>query len=222
MTYEELGKALAEARIARGFTLHDVERDTRISTQYLKALEEGALDVLPAPVYARAFMRTYAQYLGLNAPAFVQHLPGARPEPDLPELPDMARQTTVPLLSAGWLISALVVVMLVVMGLLLFWDRGDGTETVTNGGQEIGLGGSDALPGDDQPLPPLVVEPGIVPDLQGHNVLVAINALVEADLPYLIVEIENTEIPASIVYRQSPSPGTEVEQDTVITLLVGR
>ncbi len=222
MTYEELGKALAEARIAHGFTLHEVERDTRISSKYLKALEEGDLDVLPAPVYARAFMRTYAQYLGLNAPAFVRHLPGARPEPELPPLPDVARQATAPLLSAGWLISALMVVMLLVVGLLLFWDRGDGTETVTNGGQETGLGGSDTLPGVDQPLPPLVVEPGIVPDLEGHDVVVVINALVEAELPYLIVEIENEEIPPSIVYRQSPSPGTEVDQDTVITLLVGR
>ena len=50
MSTEELGKALTEARIARGLTLHDVERDTRISGKYLQALEEGELDALPAPV----------------------------------------------------------------------------------------------------------------------------------------------------------------------------
>jgi hypothetical protein len=61
MTTEELGKALAEARTARGLSLLDVERDTRISSKYLKALEEARLELLPAPVYARAFMRTYVR-----------------------------------------------------------------------------------------------------------------------------------------------------------------
>lgn len=222
MTYEELGKALAEARIARGLSLHDVERDTRISGKYLKALEEGKLQVLPAPVYARAFMRTYAQYLGLNAPAFVQHLPGAKPEPDLPPLPEVGRQATASRLSAGWLVSGGVVVLLLVLGLLLFWDRGGDDSTVTNDVQQTGLGGPDVVSPIDQPLPPPVVEPGIVPDLEGRDVVVVISALVEAELPYLIIEVESEDLPPGFVFRQSPSPGSELKQDTVIALLVGR
>lgn len=62
----ELGDWLAEAREARGLTLEDAERDTRISRRYLHALEAGDLDVIPAPVYARGFLRSYAQYLGLD------------------------------------------------------------------------------------------------------------------------------------------------------------
>ncbi len=77
MTPKELGTLLTEARIARGLSLLDVERDTRISRKYLQALEGGNLGVLPAPVYARAFTRTYDQYLGLDAPSLVQTLPGA-------------------------------------------------------------------------------------------------------------------------------------------------
>ncbi len=222
MTYEELGKALAEARIARGLSLHDVERDTRISGKYLKALEEGKLQVLPAPVYARAFMRTYAQYLGLNAPAFVQHLPGAKPEPDLPPLPEVGRHATASRLSAGWLVSGAVVLLLLVLGLLLFWDRGGGDSAVTNDVQQTGLGGPDVVSPIDQPLPPLVVEPGIVPDLEGRDVVVVISALVEAELPYLIIEVESEELPPGFVFSQSPSPGSTLQQDTVITLLVGR
>lgn len=62
----ELGEWLASAREARGLTLEDAERDTRISRRYLQALESGDLDVIPAPVYARGFLRSYSQYLGLD------------------------------------------------------------------------------------------------------------------------------------------------------------
>jgi len=221
-SYQELGKALAQARIARGLTLHDVERDTRISGRYLKALEEGDLEALPAPVYARAFMRTYAQYLGLNAPAFVQHLPGAKPEPELPPLPKVGREATGPRASASWLVSGGVVVLLLVLGLLFFWDRGGEGEPTTDEGQQVGLGGPEIEPPGGQPPAAPVLQPGIVPDLEGQDVLVAINALVQAELPYLIIEVKNEDVPAGTVFSQSPSPGSALQQDTVITLLVSR
>lgn len=62
----ELGTTLARAREARGLTLEDAERDTRISRRYLQALEAEQFDVIPAPVYARGFLRSYSQYLGLD------------------------------------------------------------------------------------------------------------------------------------------------------------
>lgn len=62
----ELGSLLARAREARGLTLEDAERDTRISRRYLQALEAEQFEVIPAPVYARGFLRSYSQYLGLD------------------------------------------------------------------------------------------------------------------------------------------------------------
>ncbi len=62
----ELGSWLIRAREARGLTLEDAERDTRISRRYLQALEAEQFDVIPAPVYARGFHRSYSQYLGLD------------------------------------------------------------------------------------------------------------------------------------------------------------
>jgi len=62
----ELGPWLVRAREARGLTLEDAERDTRISRRYLQALESEEFDVIPAPVYARGFLRSYSQYLGLD------------------------------------------------------------------------------------------------------------------------------------------------------------
>lgn len=62
----ELGSLLSRAREARGLTLEDAERDTRISRRYLQALETEQFEVIPAPVYARGFLRSYSQYLGLD------------------------------------------------------------------------------------------------------------------------------------------------------------
>ncbi|MBI5947677.1 MAG: helix-turn-helix domain-containing protein [Chloroflexi bacterium] len=62
----ELGTWLVRAREARGLTLEDAERDTRISRRYLQALEAEHFEVIPAPVYARGFLRSYSQYLGLD------------------------------------------------------------------------------------------------------------------------------------------------------------
>jgi len=62
----ELGSLLVRAREAKGLTLEDAERDTRISRRYLQALETEQFDIIPAPVYARGFLRSYSQYLGLD------------------------------------------------------------------------------------------------------------------------------------------------------------
>jgi hypothetical protein len=47
--------------------LHRVERDTKIRSKYLAALEDGEFTELPGDVYARGFLRNYATYLGLDA-----------------------------------------------------------------------------------------------------------------------------------------------------------
>lgn len=67
----QLGSSLREARERGDLELSRVERDTRIRAKYLTALEEERFDRLPAPVYARAFLRSYAAYLGLDAQRFV-------------------------------------------------------------------------------------------------------------------------------------------------------
>lgn len=226
MTHEELGRALAEARTGRGLSLHDVERDTRISTKYLKALEGGRLEELPAPVYARAFTRTYAQYLGLNATAFVQRLPGARPEPELPPLPEVGREATANPVSASWIVAGVVVVLLFATGLVLFWNRGgeSGEERVIVPPAEetVGQGAEAPQPPVDEPPPTVVVEPGVVPDVVNEHVLVAVLALQNAGLPFVVIEVDNGEVQPEIVFDQSPSPQTNADGSTVVTLMVSR
>jgi transcriptional regulator with XRE-family HTH domain len=225
MSTQELGKALTQARTARGLTLTDVERDTRISSKYIQALEEGQLETLPAPVYARAFMRTYAQYLGLNARDFVQRLPGARPEPELPPLPDVTREAGGPLISSSWVVAGVIVALLLGVGIVLFWHRGGGgNESVRSQptvAQPVGQGAeqpTETLGGSQ----PIVAQPGVVPDLRNQNVLAAIHALDQAGLKYFVIEVKSGAAQKELVLQQSPSPGTPLSPGGVVTLVVGR
>ncbi|MDO7787464.1 helix-turn-helix domain-containing protein [Desulforamulus aquiferis] len=61
-----IGEALRSARIAKGYSFEHLEEATKIRAKYLEALENEKYDVLPGPIYAKAFLRTYAKYLGLN------------------------------------------------------------------------------------------------------------------------------------------------------------
>ena len=61
-----VGSALRRAREIRGITLDEAARDTKLRAEQLLALEAESFDELGDPVYARAMLRTYAQYLGLR------------------------------------------------------------------------------------------------------------------------------------------------------------
>ena len=45
----------------------EVEQATKIRAKYLRALENEEWDLLPGPVYVKSFVRTYADYLGLDS-----------------------------------------------------------------------------------------------------------------------------------------------------------
>jgi cytoskeleton protein RodZ len=62
-----IGATLREARHRRNLDISQCEEATRIRARYLQALEEGHLDLIPAPVYVRSFLRTYAEFLGVDA-----------------------------------------------------------------------------------------------------------------------------------------------------------
>lgn len=81
-----VGAALRRARAIRGTTLDEAARDTKLRPEQLQALEDEDFDVLGGEVYVRATLRTYAEYLGLNAEkvsaAYARH--AEDPEPPVP------------------------------------------------------------------------------------------------------------------------------------------
>jgi cytoskeletal protein RodZ len=61
-----IGPTLRKARTEKGIELSEVERVTKIRQRFLSAMEADRWEELPAPVYARSFLSTYARYLGLE------------------------------------------------------------------------------------------------------------------------------------------------------------
>jgi cytoskeletal protein RodZ len=61
-----IGAVLAERRGERGLTIEQVASATRIRADHLRALESNEPERLPAPVYAKGYLRTYALFLGLD------------------------------------------------------------------------------------------------------------------------------------------------------------
>ncbi|MDH3229206.1 MAG: DUF4115 domain-containing protein [Alphaproteobacteria bacterium] len=66
-----VGDELRMRRESMGKSIADVVDAVRIQSRYLEALEDGRLDDLPGTVYALGFVRTYADYLGLDSPEIV-------------------------------------------------------------------------------------------------------------------------------------------------------
>ena len=67
----EIGNSLREARLRQGLDFPRVEGDTKIRGKYLQALEAERFEVLPAETYVKGFLRTYAEYLGLDGQLYV-------------------------------------------------------------------------------------------------------------------------------------------------------
>jgi hypothetical protein len=69
-----IGETLRAARKRAGLDIATMEERTHIRTRYLRALEDEAWHDLPSETYARAFLRTYAEELGLDAEALSDEL----------------------------------------------------------------------------------------------------------------------------------------------------
>lgn len=60
-----VGSILREARNAKGLSLSDVEKATKIRHRFLEALERDSFASLPSSSYTKGFVRNYAEYLGI-------------------------------------------------------------------------------------------------------------------------------------------------------------
>ncbi len=82
----EIGGSLREARLKRGLTPADVQKAIRIRDRYLQALEEERWELLPGDAYVKGFLRTYADYLGLDGSLYVDEYNARYAHEDEPQL----------------------------------------------------------------------------------------------------------------------------------------
>ncbi|HWA30216.1 MAG TPA: helix-turn-helix domain-containing protein [Rhizomicrobium sp.] len=116
---DTVGQDLRAARLRRGDDLASVSRALKIRKDHLEALEEDRFEQLPGRAYAIGFVRSYADYLGIDpvqsVERFKQEIAG-RGDSGLPaaSLPSIEEDRQLP---HGWLIIAAVVVLLVGYGI---------------------------------------------------------------------------------------------------------
>jgi Helix-turn-helix domain/Domain of unknown function (DUF4115) len=109
----EIGNSLREARMRRKLELSQVERDTHIRAKYLMALEDDRFDALPGTAYAKGFLRTYADYLGLDATQFIDEFNTRIPSEDEPPPSELVWVGRGGSAWRGWVVGASLVAALV-------------------------------------------------------------------------------------------------------------
>lgn len=67
-----LGERLKKIRSDKRMSLSEVSRATRIRADYLENIEEGNYEKLPVDVYVKGFLRSYAEFLGVDEEVLIK------------------------------------------------------------------------------------------------------------------------------------------------------
>ena len=123
--YDGIGTEFAVTRQQAGLDVVQVAQRLRIRREHLFAIEEGRFEDLPAPAYAIGFVRSYAEFLGLDPVSAVEQF----------KLESSASTARVPLafpsaepserMPKGWLIGMSLVLAAVVFGAWYFSENSD-------------------------------------------------------------------------------------------------
>jgi len=123
------GTWLRRQREIREIPLREISEVTKISIRYLEALEQDRFDVLPAPVFAKGFLREYARFVGLDPDEVINsYLTTQQEAEEAGE--EEARSSERTASSSSMLMGAGVVVLLaLVAGLIYYSERFRGQES---------------------------------------------------------------------------------------------
>jgi cytoskeletal protein RodZ len=129
----DIGDQLRETRMRNRIDISEVEAATKIRAKYLRALENEEWDLLPGPTFVKTFLRTYADYLGLDARNLVEEYRARYERPSAQELTPFgtnigARRARPrrPLFAPWMAVIAGVLVLFGALYLLGTWGAGDG------------------------------------------------------------------------------------------------
>jgi cytoskeletal protein RodZ len=142
-----LPERLLAARERKGVDLYRAERDTKIRSRYLAALEHGEYAELPGAVYTKGFLRNYALYLGLDPEDVIRQWKRERGDAQVAAEPVLAvpkplaapRQglTFSPVIVVAALLTVLIGVFAVYIGIQLVRFAKPPTLAVTNPAQAV-------------------------------------------------------------------------------------
>ncbi len=190
------GRKLSEARRQRGWTLDEVADRIRVRKEFLEALEEMNVKLLPGKAYALAFLRSYARELGIEEKAIVDQFQDecALTRDDTPKAA-IRTPTSKPKQRPPWAAAA---VLVLIAAVFVGWRALDSqlrseTEQQVAASTEGASVGS--TPASTAPAPQRVVEIRAVAD-----------AWLEARGPDGTVFLSRN-LRAGDVYRPDPSPG---------------
>ncbi|MPZ23367.1 MAG: PASTA domain-containing protein [Dehalococcoidia bacterium] len=213
------GRALEQARIASGISIEDAASATRISTRYLLALEQEELHELPAPIYARGFLRTYAGYLGLDAADVTSLYPVPYIEPAVATISAQPQPLRPPKMFT-YLAGGGILAVVFVLGLLLMTSGDDPPAPATEGPGTETLAASGDGPAPNQDNPQAAVSPsGALENYVGTDIALAQQGLAQLGANYMIVR-QASEQAEGVVLSQDLDPGTSVNDSTNLTLTV--
>jgi len=117
-----IGNSLREARLRQGLDFPEIEQATKIRGKYLRALEEEQFEVLPAQTYVKGFLRSYADYLGLDGQLYVDEFNSryVRGEIEEEEERPLKPRVAGPSRGGAFLNKAVVLTVAAIAGLTIF------------------------------------------------------------------------------------------------------
>lgn len=142
------GSWLRRQREMRDISLRDIAERTKISLRYLEAMEEDRFDILPAPIFAKGFLREYARYVGLSPDEVVNHYLAVHQPQELEEDGDetISRRRNKPVdpgrppvrrsWTSGLVLALLGLILLALVALAVFYaDRRSANDTASSAEQ---------------------------------------------------------------------------------------
>jgi cytoskeletal protein RodZ len=169
------GASLKRARESKGISLDQIAAETRISTRFLKAIENEEFNLLPGGIFNKGFVRAFAEKVGLNPDETVAEYerligtprpvePAAAPAPTPPPTPqpaparkDRKERTLYPVALAA---------LIVVIAVFYFLTRESGrtsetTETTTATQPQVAAAPAAPAPPPPENAPPTESQPKV-------------------------------------------------------------
>jgi len=126
MTMGQLGTKLKQARLEQGLSLEQLNERTKIQKHHLEGIETGDYSAIPGSFYVRAFIKRYAQAVGMDGDALLsehkselpEDAPDAAPAEHLTRRPEKKKRSSGPVAES---MPKVLVALFIVFILLVIW-----------------------------------------------------------------------------------------------------